>query len=278
MKDERNKAVQVPGVKLETSKQANLPSEQSANVLFKFVDKLNYLLDILKDGAIMPRYNQEEIDYLKLGKHKSIAFPMICFCDIHLNRLLPHMKFYGSYGIGLNKTWGISKGIQPVHYVNPSSELIADYKYIFSKSLEMENSELSGIKEYNNYLLAYLLFTKPLNGNMYRNGEVLIRNFHDEKEWRYIPNIADAKTELPLIIPSEQMNPKAYKMYSSGISQCEELWLKYEYEDIKYIVVRNDKDRNNIIRFIMDKLKIAKEERLSLVSKILVFNSLEEDW
>lgn len=49
------------------------------------------------------------------------------------------------------------------------------------------------------------------------------------------------------------MNPTSYKSYSNGIKQRPELWLKYDLSTIKYIIVRDTKDRDEIIRFILEK-------------------------
>ncbi len=218
------------------------------------------------------------IDYLKIKEQKKIAFPMCCFCDIHLNKLVPHMEFYGHYGIGLNKEWGISQGIQPIQYINPSSNLISDYKVVLLKSLEASEQDKVIVGDYSNYLLTNLLFMKPLEGLMFRNGKYENRNFHDEKEWRYIPDVNKIKTGLPLTISSKHMNPKAYTVYSDGIMQCPNLWLKFEYEIVKYLIVEDSNDRENLINFINGEIEMTESEKLVLISKILVFNEIKEDW
>jgi hypothetical protein len=254
------------------------PSIQSANALFRFITNIDYLKDSIRYKAIIPRYNEEMIDYLELEKHKKIAFPMACFCDIHLNKLVPHMKFYGQYGIGLNKLWGISQGIQPIQYVNPKSTLVNDYKIVFEKSLNASEEDKKIISDHSNYLSTQLLFMKPLAGQMFRNGKYEYMNFHDEKEWRFIPYINNATTELPLLIPPNHLNPKAYASYSEGIIKCQDLWLKFEYENIKYLIVEKENDRKELIEFIKNQLGMSKQEKDIMISKMLVFNELKEDW
>lgn len=204
---------------------------------------------------------------------------MTCFCDIHLNKLIPHMNFYGYYGIGLNKEWGVRKGIQPIHYINAASYLRKDFSEVFSYALslnEKENKEI--FNKHNDYLLTDLLYMKPLNGMMLRDGKYELRNFHDEKEWRYVPNLSKVTTDLPLLIPQEQLNPKAYSTYTAGLRQCREFWLHLEYENIKYIIVKSTKDRDEIITFIMEMLEAKNIDKLTLVSKVIVFDELKEDW
>lgn len=271
--------IQLPeNTKTNIAEKKHILSEQSANVLFKFVSKIEYLESIIKYKAIIPRYYEEMIDYLRIEKYKKIAFPMSCFCDIHLKKLVKHMNFYGSCGIGINKEWGIDKGIQPIQYINPSSSLVSDYRFIFLKSLRISDEDKIILNDYRNYLLTHLLFMKPLEGKMFRNGSYEKRNFHDEREWRYIPNMNKVETELPLIIPQSHMNPKAYSMYSDGIKKCPDVWLKFEYENVKYLIVKNKQERLELINFIENKLDVKNEEKFVLISKILVFNELEEDW
>lgn len=252
-------------------------SHQSANVLFKFIGKMDYLKEAISEKAILPRYYEETIKYLGLRTHKKIAFPMSCFCDIHLNRLPLHMDFYGGFGIGLDKSWGIKEGVQPIQYINPNSSLNSDYKYIFNESLEV-NSKDSLLNSYRNYLLTQLKFMKPLEGYMLRDGKYEDKNFHDEKEWRYVPYINSEITELPALVPSEQLNPSAYSAYSAGIKKCPDLWLRFEYKDIKYLIVENVDDRSELIEFLSNEIVATYDEKLMLVSKILVFNDIREDW
>lgn len=263
---------------IKTVQELHIPSIQSANVLFKFFTEIDYLKDVIRYKAIIPRYYEEMIDYINLKELKKIAFPMCCFCDIHLNKLVPHMAFYGSYGIGLNKEWGINEGIQPIQYINPSSSLIDDYRIVFLKSLDASHEDRVNISDYSNYLLTNLLFMKPLEGQMFRNGKYESRNFHDEREWRYVPAVNKVATDLPLIIPPKHMNPKAYAIYSDGLMQRKNLWLKFEYEDVKYLIVKDSDSRLDLIRFIQHETEIPSEEKIVLVSKILVFSELKGDW
>ena len=80
---------------------------QSANTLFRFFTKLDYLLGSIEKKALIPRYYGENVDYLNIGHHQ-IFYPMICFCDITVHRLEDHMQTYGEYGIAFSKSWGIS--------------------------------------------------------------------------------------------------------------------------------------------------------------------------
>lgn len=257
-------------------------SKQSANVLFKFMKEFKYLKDILIKKAILPRYYEETIDYLDIKSLDKIVFPMICFCDINLSKLEDHVHYYGKFGIGFNKSWAIKNGVQPIHYINKNSYIKNDISSIFSKALDdlsnnRLNNELSS-NEYMNYILSHLLFMKPVIGKMRREGDYDTKNFTDEKEWRFIPKIEE-KHGIDLIIPIAYIeNEKAYNAYSDGITQIEELWLKFEINDIEYLMVENEKYRKQLIEFIMEIENIDEMNKYILISKIVVYDIMNKDW
>lgn len=110
---------------------------QSANTIFNFMKKSEYLKEILEKKAIIPRYCKENLEYLNIH-NGDIAFPeaMVlqkCFCDIPFHKLTEtfylnpvgeiysnlssdekkriknnytHTDFYGEYGIAFSKEWG----------------------------------------------------------------------------------------------------------------------------------------------------------------------------
>ena len=109
-----------------------LTAHNSANILCNYMKKIEYLKNILKNMAFIPRYFEEKLFYLNLSKIQSISFPMTCFCDIPLSKVAMHIENYGTYGIALDKKIHIEKDIQPIQYVNENS----DYCKIISRSFE----------------------------------------------------------------------------------------------------------------------------------------------
>lgn len=252
---------------------------QSANVLFKFMGKLDYLKEALKLKAVLPRYYEEKLDYLNVDNLSEIAIPMSCFCDIHLNKINHHISKYGKYGIGLNKKWGVESGVQPIHYLNINSPLVKSLSKILNvafskgKSLEDDINKL-----YKNHIIYQLFYLKPLKGFMPINSQKTeYRNFHDEKEWRFVPDFDNIETNLRPIIRAPYINGKSLLTYSNAIRENENLWLKFDYIDIKYMIVESSLERNELIDFILSKLQISQEEKYILLSKIIVTKELEED-
>ncbi|MEN0589132.1 abortive infection system antitoxin AbiGi family protein [Kurthia gibsonii] len=264
------------------SSKEHTPPKQSANVLFKFMKEIRFLKEALSKKAIIPRYCEENIEYLQLNGIKKIAFPMACFCDIHLKRLVHHREKYGNFGIGLNREWGIEKGLQPIHYVNPDSNIRKDFTNAFNAAEEKVNEENESL--YTDYLLQNLLYMKPIEGPMPIWNKLTNkmdddnRNFQDEKEWRFVPDRIIEKTDLDLLIDQELLNQNTYNNSSLGIYQLPELWLPFQYDDIKYIVVETVENRDELIDFILSKDFSDEKSRSILCSKIMVYNTLQEDW
>lgn len=253
-------------------------SKQSANVLFKFMGELRFLKEIIENKAIIPRYYEEVIDYLRIDGLEKIVFPMVCFCDINLSKLDNHVQFYGKFGIALNKKWGIRKGVQCINYINKNSNTRKDFSYLFARALN--NLDESKFDEYNNYLFGSLLFMKPLVGKMPRNGKYRNKNFTDEKEWRYIPKIQD-DDKIQLIIPQDYAGDEnVHNMYSEGMKKLRHLWLTFNYDDIEYIMVETKSDRKDFIDFIMNNESINCDtiKKYELISKIIVYNVVRKDW
>lgn len=253
------------------------PFIQSANVLFNFMPKLEFLKFILKNKAIIPRYVEEALNYLQIEEVNKLVFPMTCFCDISIKRLIPHTKFYGYYGIGLNKYWGIEKGIQPIHYINVHSDLHKDFTTAFE--LAYQNSNMTETEtSVTDYLLSSILFTKPLIGEMPRNGEMVGKIFHDEKEWRYIPKSTELN-EMPFFIPEEHQNSTAYHSYSLGLHALPQIWLNFTADDIKYLAIKDESDRTELIEYILsENVTFDELDKYKLISKIIVFDVIKEDW
>lgn len=256
-----------------------IPSSQSANSLFKFMGQLDYLKDIIKNLAIKPRYYEEDLSYLEIEELDKIAIPMSCFCDIHLNKLMPHMELYGYYGIGLNKEWGLKKGIQPIQYINKQSPLRGDISKALHKTFSQSKEDTKIFEIYNNHLLTTIFFMKPVEGKMFRDSGYRTCNFHDEKEWRYVPSFESLDTQLPQVIrEKEKMNKKSYDHFSAAIVKKKELWLEIDISEIRYLLVRSKLDREELIDFILDQQSLSDKEKYVLFSRILVVDELREDW
>lgn len=251
----------------EEMKQLYSPPIQSADTLFHFVKKIDYLIPIIEKFALVPRYCVEDIDYLDIGM-KQIAYPMLCFCDINLHKMQEHMELYGGYGIAFSKKWGISKGIQPIQYVNSQSPLRNDFSMAFLDSLQSVTEDSA-----QNYLLSQMYYFKAIQGTMERNGEKIFKNFTDECEWRFIPDVK--KECLPQAVSETEIF--SISTLNNTLEMSDSCWLKFEAPDIKYIILKTDEEFMLVVDIIknkgLDEITVAK-----LLSRIVVWPNVRGDF
>lgn len=289
---------------------------QSANTLFHFMKKDEYLYKALQSGNLSPRYCVEDIRYLNLEINSiavnKVAVLQKCFCDMPLHQLTKsfylemtekatiseaeqkevsnnnHTAFYGEYAIAFSKHWGIKHGLMPVHYVNENSGYVENIKKEFHSIL----AEDAIPDEIANSFLNRLAYLKPLQGTMGRtvNGRTIsfIKNFHDEKEWRYVPAIeALSKLKLERLIYKQyiQNDLNAINTNLETIDRYKSIGLSFTANDIRYLIVPNEEARINLIRRILELPNILFEDtedtglqKNVLISKILVLQEIEKDW
>lgn len=246
---------------------------QSARSLFHFVDKQEYLLEILEFQALIPRYCREDVAYLNI-KFKSLAYPMICFCDINLHKITSHVEFYGKYGIAFSKNWGIQNKIQPIQYINENSPIQADFQEAFNASLNSEVNDLT-----HDFLLTQMCYYKPLYGKMIRkdkktgNIEEVRRTFTDECEWRYIPKVSSYKLKSVLMENEEFLRDD----YNNALKKANKCCLKFNWNDIRYIIIESNDDFNKIVSILEAKIK-DKDIKHRIISKIIIWNEMEGDF
>ena len=296
---------------------------QSANTLFHFMKEAEYLYDILRKHAIIPRYCVEDIKYLGIHNNgrafSKAAILQKCFCDIPFHKLADtfevagrgevydslsrdelarleqsntHFSYYGEYAIAFSKHWGEAQNLQPIHYLNEDSQYVRDFSALFERILK--DPELPD--EYSKDVINRLSYIKPLRGIMNRritrddssSADVEIyKNFHDEREWRYVPDpdaLSALNTQAIIANPSIL---RFYKEISNRLEseQYKSLWLNFEYDDIRYIIVPNPHARIELISLIVDlpsdcfenKENIPMQKSI-MISKILVLSEIRKDW
>ena len=295
---------------------------QSANSLFHFMKEAKFLNNILEKHAIIPRYCIENIEYLDI-KTEAITFREIavlqkCFCDIPFHKLADsfpvngvgegfsslnadnrilleksntHFDYYGKYAIAFSKQWGEKNNLQPILYLNKDSDYANNFINLFKHILKEDDVSEECARD----VLDRLAYIKPLRGIMNRSlvqdeKDIVVqiyKNFHDEREWRYVPSpkaLADLKMESVIA------NPKLIKFYKEISDKIEDtkfqnLWLNFSYDDIRYIIVPNAIERINIINTVMglkdncfvNQEKIEQQKQV-LISKILVLDEIRRDW
>lgn len=234
----------------------------SSNTLFQFTRNSETLVKILSSGGFWPRYCIEFGWRDKLTY--DFAVPQCCFCDIPLSAIQSHMGFYGEYGIGMTKDWGIERGISPVMYVIPDSH--------FVKIINGIRKAAKGVAD-NTKFFAFL---KRYRGVNYRNvdGDWTIRKnylYYNEREWRYVPSELLAKEMIIRVDKKEEFD-------ADKLSQQTKAYLcSFKAEDIRYMIVKNEEERISLVQEIEKLTNWSEPDKNLLKSKILTHALIKED-
>lgn len=217
--------------------------------LFHFIGKniddenaqYHLLRKIIKDGWISfyPHektlsYGFIEIDSMRTRKLEEMFNPKcICFADIPVKDLSLHSSKYSKFGIGFSRDFLISKGANPVFYVEKNSTIYKnqfgtnnlillkkeDYyqeycsktiwyflmRYINciekNKSSTNRHIELNDTWEILEFLINIFSHLKPWEDSL---GESDPNNFYFEREWRVLNNVDFNLSDIKIIcIPAE---------------------------------------------------------------------------
>lgn len=203
---------------------------------------------------------------------------MISFCDIPITRANDFRK-YGKYAIGMERTWGISKGINPITYI-ASDNISKAYSTILdvlqftseqarinvlknflrgiSSLIEMgmrekkevadedvlklyrkEKPNINMVRLFTNMGNTLIGYIKPYESEHSKHGRVI--NYNDN-EWRYIvPPAKDHKWLHGEKEYAEWRGNSKLKPVSTFDA------LDFEIDDIRYIIVDKEADAQKLI-------------------------------
>ncbi len=275
----REKELSLGKAKPNRQKEKHIPSTIQADTLFTFTTELEYLITTIRNKMISPRYCEEDIRYLRIPGIKKMAYPMKCFCDINLHRLNVHLEWYGYYGLAFSKEWGMKNGIQPMQYINPDSALRKDFSSAFSSALNLSmEKETNAQLKMKSFLLHEMMYYKPYEGKIKNRNTGKIENkcFTDECEWRFIPDVTKVGFRQ-VYYGKDIFNEGNLRDISNSMEGIDEISLKYEYKDIKYIIVKTKTDLKTLADEIVS-WKLTDEITYQLISKIIVWDDSKEDF
>ena len=253
----------------------------SANTLFHFTPKFDYLIKILESDFKVQFCYEQFFNVVAGNKDQGYekGVLMVCFCDIPLTSIKGHSEFYGKYAIGLTKEWALANGISPILYTYPDSKINKTIRSLYASlgRKDMDSETEPDLSEDTNLMSSIIQYIKPYSGEFMRNGELIKNyNFYNEREWRYI---YQKEKKKPLWLKSGSDNVK--KLNQEIIdSESDQFKLKFKADDIKYIVVKNEKD----IMILVEKIMDLKTHRFSLrdlqklSTKIISIEQILEDF
>jgi len=240
----------------------------SANTLFHFTKKKDFLKEILKNN-FYPKYSLEDLsNAIPDGSIYSARIPMVCFCDLLFSQIKDHIDFYGDYGIGLRKKeWGLKNEISPIIYVPNELTLIQQMTEQYRSLLKSKKGDLSinkNLPDLYKYLKSYEGKAKNR-----QTQKMVDKVFYDEREWRYVPSDFAV---LPEDIDKKILNSENEKMKVKS-------QLKFKAVDVKYIIVKKEKEIPKFADFIEKDLesRFDTNNRRLLVSKLISVEQIKDD-
>lgn len=263
-----------------------MPKSLYPTTLFHFTKSLDVLMSILDGEYFKISFAREFVE--GPSTRRSFAVPMVSFCDIRLTQLEEHTNSYGSYGIGLTKEWADRKKMNPVIYMNknnPSFDYYNNSLRILRKELKQSKEKLkrepklsakmkenyAKLKKHYYEIREPLRYMKNYQGKLERKGKAPISNyiFANEREWRYLPDIIDNGHEFSIVQTTSIKDSKdEYNKKFEGVH------LDFNHEDVKYIIVKNEKDIYQITDFLRRKYN---DNPNVILHKILSMESVSND-
>lgn len=261
---------------------SHIPSTVQPDTLFHFVSKREYLFEIIKRKMISPRYCREDLSYLKLRNFKQLAYPMVCFCDIGLQRLEQHMDCYGYYGIAFPKHWCMGKGVQGVQYLSNESSLYQDVREAIKVSRRIDSDgAVESEQVLASFLTHQLMYYKPYQGKMrYRvDNRTRKKCLADECEWRFVPDVSTL--DMPMAVSDAWKIDNYLDAYSSALATVPEVSLKFSVQDVKHIIISATEDLSTLMKASeewQEEGVFSDQEIYQLLSKVLVWDEIKGDF
>jgi hypothetical protein len=246
----------------------------STNTVFHFTNSFENVVSILENN-FRPHFCLEDLTDLTpdWGLSENFVFPtpMVCFCDIPLSQVAPHLKRYGQYGIGLSKRWAIKAGLSPILYIQDSP--LASKLYSTIKKLStLPRDKISNSPEMD-YFHDFLSYLKPYEGIPPKSDTKKILRLYDEREWRFVPDLTGhslcykiTKDDFFDEIKREAANKLLWNKFT----------LTFALSDIDYIIVSQKKEIPTMNSFIAKKL--SKTEGQKSTSVVISSKQIRQDF
>ncbi|WP_169336025.1 abortive infection system antitoxin AbiGi family protein [Flavobacterium rivuli] len=250
----------------------------SSNSIIHFTKNFSSLKGIL-EGNFKIKYCRETIH--STLKSIDVLIPMVSFCDIPFSQILNHIDSYGSYGLGLKKTWAEKNGLNPVLYLDKSSSLSNNISvHLISRLIDGKN-KITDLDENEKRTLDIVRYIKNYQGNLVRFRKKIILNyrFSDEREWRYVLDTSHESLIFGNIINFDNNENRIKSAKAKNNTKIENERLAFTPEDISYIIVKAESERDVLIRSLERiKGKYPHDEVKRLTSRILSVEQLKTDF
>jgi hypothetical protein len=236
--------------------------------------KITYSLERIECRPITEVVDIGQEGANELPINRIFGAPMVSFCDLRLSELEVHMRDYGSYGIGMSKEWAIESGLNPVYYISAKAKLLEQFMSSMAELFKLMESSGELNSTYHR-LLNFYRYLKNYDAPLFRKGK-LIRDHHrfaNEREWRYVPPVDNDLA--PFVSEAAMSDSNMKKAMNERFKNSP---LMFEPKHINYVIVREGKERDEIIRHIeAAKQKYPRTEVSRLKSRILTAEQIRAD-
>jgi Putative abortive phage resistance protein AbiGi, antitoxin len=223
--------------------------------IIHFTSEFESIQKILTSSSLGLRYCKEEF---RLGDEvvSDAVHPMVCFSEYYVPRIDTKIITYGLYGIGFRRKWVNVNKIHPVLYIDKNS-LLAQSLTDLLKARRIKDNADQLPSNVRLSIMNIKCFTKNAVGY---NSHFKIDDFDfkNEFEWRYVPEKSNINNNY--ISESRSTYLKNKKKYDQNL---EPFPLKFTIEDIKYIFVAKESEKNEIAEkysIEKDKIRISRWE------------------
>ena len=123
-------------------------------------------------------------------------------------------------------------------------------------------------------MVDFFKYIKPYRGRWHKGERINDKKddiiYYNEREWRYCPLVSEYK----VLLGDSVSNKKQKELFN------EELKLQhitFTPDDIKFIVIKQKDEVNSFVKEIK-KMKLAPEQENKLITKIISFQQISEDY
>lgn len=156
----------------------------------------------------------------------------------------------GGYSIGMHKVWGYVNHFNPVWYCQAGS-------YVKRIMMDVMTNDLKPEDKVTDVMIELLAYMKPNEGQLeVRGRKYLNYRFADEREVRLVPPYAWLEDHKISFMLSEEQYSKYKEVHKNSLLP---IGVKYDWSDIKYIVVQNP-DNVREIKELLNRLGCDNED------------------
>lgn len=233
-------------------------------------------------------YGEYSVGFSKSWGMKNGISPVIyTYSDSYTSQVVKLISVH------LNKVFDIGQNYKPSEPDDITTALVDLFSELFNakkparlnekiqdKVLELISPELLHIDGKLSHLVRYM---KPYQGHGFSNGnEISQKVFYNEREWRYVPSKSKVLNENVAFKDSisEEVYLDPRKRRSMNMKIAKSLKLKFQPEDISYIIVSAEREIVPMIRFIDNNLgNIFPMNKIKLLhSKIISLEKIKSDF